>query len=83
VYVFKLNWTFANLVYDAVTYSQLRVTSILEIHLKENLITDEGLKYITMFNNLKILYLRNHTKITKKSISYFNKMKSFRKFKYY
>ncbi|EAZ95006.1 hypothetical protein FBBAL38_11694 [Flavobacteria bacterium BAL38] len=57
-------------------YISLRVTSISEIHLKETLITDEGLKYITMFNNLKILYLRNHTKITKKSIPYFNQMKS-------
>ncbi|MEH6765322.1 MAG: hypothetical protein V7655_12535 [Aequorivita antarctica] len=57
-------------------FLSLRVTSILEIHLKETLVTDEGVKHISKFKDLNILYLRNHSKITNKSIPYFNEMKS-------
>lgn len=61
---------------DFFYFLSLRVTSILEIHLKETLVTDEGVKYISKFKDLKILYLRNHSSITEKSIPYFNKMES-------
>ncbi len=57
-------------------FLSLRVTSILEIHLKETLVTDAGIKHISKFKDLEILYLRNHKKITKESIPYFNKMES-------
>lgn len=57
-------------------FLSLRVTSILEIHLKETLITDEAIKQISKFKGLEILSLRNHDKITKASIPYFNKMES-------
>src|SRR5690606_38413832 len=52
----------------------LRVSSIHELHLKETLITDEALHYISKFENLSILYLRRHRNITKKSIPFFNEM---------
>ncbi len=61
---------------DFFYFLSLRVTSILEIHLKETLVTDEGVKHISKFKNLENLYLRNHNKITKESIPYFNKMES-------
>lgn len=61
---------------DFFYFLSLRVASILEIHLKQTLVTDEGLKYISKFKDLEILYLRNHHKITKESIPYFNKMDS-------
>jgi hypothetical protein len=54
----------------------LRVTSIREIHLKDTLVTDEGVKHISKFKNIEILYLRNHHSITKASIPYFNEMES-------
>lgn len=57
-------------------FLSLRVTSILEIHLKETLVTDDGIKHISKFKDLEILYLRNHNKITKESIPYFNEIKS-------
>jgi hypothetical protein len=59
---------------DFFYFLSLRVTSILEIHLKETLVTDEGVKHISKFKDLNILYLRNHNKITDKSIPYFNEM---------
>ena len=61
---------------DFFYFLSLRVTSILEIHLKETFVTDEGIKHISKFKDLKTLYLRNHNKITKESIPYFNKMES-------
>jgi hypothetical protein len=57
-------------------FLSLRVSSILEIHLKETLITDEGIKHLCAFKDLKTLYLRKHIEVTKKSIPYFNQMKS-------
>ncbi len=57
-------------------FLSLRVASISEIHLKQTLVTDEGIKHISKFKALEILYLRNHDKITKLSIPYFNEMKS-------
>lgn len=57
-------------------FLSLRVSSILQIHLKETLITDEAIKHISSFKGLEILFLRNHNKITKASIPYFNKMES-------
>ncbi|KYG75373.1 hypothetical protein [Roseivirga echinicomitans] len=54
----------------------LRVSSILEIHLKDTLVTDEGVKHIAKLKDLEILYLRNHSKITKASIPFFNEMTS-------
>ena len=57
-------------------FLSLRVTSILEIHLKNTLITDEAVKHISNFKDLEILFLRSHDKITKDSIPYFNKMES-------
>lgn len=59
---------------DFFYFLSLRVASILEIHLNATLITDETIKYISNLKNLEILYLRNHDKITKNSIPYFNKM---------
>lgn len=61
---------------DFFYFLSLRVTSILEIHLKATLITDEAMRYISNFKDLEILFLRNHDKITKSSIPYFNKMES-------
>jgi hypothetical protein len=61
---------------DFFYFLSLRVTSILEIHLKETLVTDEGVKYISKFKDLEILYLRKHNKITKESIPFFNEMES-------
>ncbi|MDG1279296.1 MAG: hypothetical protein P8O16_18600 [Algoriphagus sp.] len=57
-------------------FLSLRVLSILEIRLKDTFVTDEGIKHICGFEDLKILYLRKHKEITKKSIPYFNQMKS-------
>lgn len=57
-------------------FISLRVASILEIHLKDTLITDEAMKHIAKFDDLEILFLRKHDSITKNSIPYFNKMES-------
>ena len=61
---------------DFFYFLSLRVASLSEIHLKQTLVTDEGIKHISKFKDLEILYIRNHDKITKKSIPYFNKMMS-------
>ncbi len=61
---------------DFFYFLSLRVASILEIHLKQTLVTDEGIKHISKFKDLEILYLKKHNKITKESIPYFNEMKS-------
>lgn len=61
---------------DFFYFLSLRVTSILEIHLKATRITDDAIKYISNFKDLETLYLRGHDKITKDSIPYFNKMES-------
>jgi len=55
-------------------YLSRRVTVIPEIYLKSTLITDEGVEHISKIQQLKELTLRDHSKITKSSIPYFNQM---------
>lgn len=57
-------------------YFSLRVTSIVEVHLKDTFITDLAVEYMTKFKNLKILFLRKHDHITKASIPFFNQMQN-------
>ena len=59
---------------DFFYFFTLRVTSIIEIHLKETLITDKAVEYMTKFKELQNLYLRRHENITKASIPFFNQM---------
>ena len=54
----------------------LRVTTIIEVHLKDTLISDKAIEYMTKFTKLRSLYLRKHKNITKESILFFNQMKS-------
>jgi hypothetical protein len=51
-----------------------RVTSILDVYIKDTLITDKTVEYMTKFNTLRSLFLRKHKKITKSSITSINKM---------
>ncbi|MGV8946364.1 MAG: hypothetical protein ACOH1N_08050 [Lutibacter sp.] len=55
-------------------YLSKRVSSIPEIYLKGTLVTDEGVGYISKIQLVKELTLREHSKITKESIPYFNQM---------
>lgn len=57
-------------------FISLRVDIVHQIILKESYVTDEGVKHMSNFKELKLLYLRKHSGITKKSIPYFNQMKS-------
>lgn len=57
-------------------FISLRVAIVHEIILKESYVTDEGVKHMSNFKDLKLLYLRKHKEITKNSIPYFNEMKS-------
>jgi hypothetical protein len=57
-------------------FISLRVEIVYEIYLKESYVTDEGVKHMTTFKELKKLYLRRHEGITKVSIPYFNQMES-------
>lgn len=57
-------------------FISLRVSIVHEIYLKESYVTNEGVKHMANFKELKNLYLRKHKEITKKSIPYFNQMKS-------
>lgn len=52
----------------------LRVTSIIDVHVKQSLITDKAVEYFTKFEKLENLYLRKHENITKASIPFFNEM---------
>ena len=61
---------------DFFYFFTLRVTTIIEVHLKESLITDKAVEYMTKFEGLKILYLRKNRNVTKGSVPYFNQMKS-------
>lgn len=61
---------------DYFYFISLRVSIVHEIILKGSYVTDEGVKHMTVFKELKLLYLRKHQAITKKSIPYFNQMKS-------
>lgn len=61
---------------DYFYYISLRVDMVHEIHLKDSLITDVGVKHMCNFKGLKTLFLRRHDQITKQSIPYFNQMES-------
>ncbi|PKA83898.1 hypothetical protein ATE92_2067 [Ulvibacter sp. MAR_2010_11] len=61
---------------EYIYFVSLRVPILREIILKESYVTDEGVKHMSVFEELKLLYLRKHKAITKKSIPYFNEMKS-------
>jgi len=60
---------------DYLFYLTQRVTVIPEIYLKGTLVTDEGVAHISKIQFLKELTLREHDKVTKASIPYFNQMK--------
>lgn len=53
----------------------LRVTSIIDVYLKNTLITDKAVEYMTLFTNLQSLVIRRHPNITKASIPFINVMK--------
>jgi hypothetical protein len=55
-------------------YLANRVTSIQSIHLRCTQLTDEGVKYISQFKNLKELTLKDHIGITKKCLPDLNKL---------
>jgi hypothetical protein len=57
-------------------FISLRVPIVHEIILKESYVTDEGVKYMCAFKELKLLYLRKHQEITRNSIPHFNQMES-------
>jgi hypothetical protein len=57
-------------------FISLRVKTVYEIYLKESYVTDEGVKHMIAFKELKKLYLRKHKEISKVSIPYFNEMKA-------
>lgn len=59
---------------DYFYFISLRVDIVHEIYLKESYVTDEGVKHMSSFKELKRLYLRRHEEITKASIPYFNEM---------
>ena len=61
---------------DYFYFISLRVEIVHEIYLKESYVTDEGVKHMMNFKELKKLHLRRHKGITKKSIPYFNQMES-------
>lgn len=61
---------------DFFYFFTLRVTSIIEVHLKDTQITDRAVDYMIKFKALKYLFLRKHDTITKASIPFFNQMKS-------
>lgn len=60
---------------DFFYFFTLRVTTIIEVHLKETLIGDKAIEYMTNFKSLQTLYVRNHKNVTKESIPFLNKMK--------
>ncbi len=53
----------------------LRVTSIIDVYLKDTLITDKAVEYMMAFKNIKSLFIRRHENITKASIPFINEMK--------
>jgi len=61
---------------DFFYFFTLRVTTIIEVHLKNTLISDKAVEYMTKFTMLRNLYLRKHDNVTKESIPFFNQMKS-------
>jgi hypothetical protein len=61
---------------DYFYFISLRVPVVHEIILKESYVTNEGVIHMTVFKELRLLYLRKHNEITKESIPFFNQMKS-------
>lgn len=61
---------------DYFYFISLRVSIVHEIILKGSYVTDEGVKHMSAFKELRFLYLRKHQAITKNSILYFNQMES-------
>lgn len=59
---------------DFFYFFTLRVTSITNIYLKETLVSDVAVRYMTKFKELESLVLRRHENITKDSIPFFNQM---------
>jgi len=55
-------------------YLSQRVSIIPEIYLKGTLVTDEGVCHISKIKLVRELTLREHDKVTKESIAYFNQM---------
>jgi hypothetical protein len=55
-------------------YLSQRVSTIPKIYLKGTLVTDEGVGHISKIQLVKELTLREHDKVTKESIAYFNQM---------
>ena len=53
----------------------LRVTSIIDVYLKDTLITDKAVEYMMAFKNIKSLFIRRHENVTKASILFINEMK--------
>lgn len=57
-------------------FISLRVKIVHEIYIKDSYVTNDGVKFMTNFKELKNLHLRKHDAITKKSIPYFNQMET-------
>jgi hypothetical protein len=55
-------------------YVTSRIPTIHSLYFKSNLITDQGVKYISNIQNLQQLTLRDHKNITNESIPYLNKL---------
>ncbi|WPR70288.1 hypothetical protein SLW70_10055 [Flavobacterium sp. NG2] len=57
-------------------FISIRVPIVHEIILNDSYVTDEGVKHMANFKELRLLYLRKHKEITKNSIPFFNQMQS-------
>lgn len=55
-------------------YLTYRIPTIYRIYLKFTNVTDEGVKHISIIQNLEQLTLREHKNITNKSIPFINKL---------
>ena len=51
------------------------MTSIIDVYLKDTLITDKAVEYMMAFKNIKSLFIRRHENVTKASILFINEMK--------
>lgn len=61
---------------DELMFYFAKRVSIPEIYLKCSFVTDEGISHISKIKQLKDLTLRDHYKVTKASIPYFNQMQT-------
>ncbi len=61
---------------DELMFYFAKRVAIPEIYLKCTFVTDEGISHISKIQQLKELTLRDHQKVTKASIPYFNQMQS-------